>query len=81
MQGLLHAGFSGDAITDLATAVIFTIRDDRPTVVFAGLRLVDLVATLRAVLMRPQCSVRRQRRALRVAVAVAPDFGLGTRPY
>src|SRR5262249_29882207 len=60
---------------------IDTEADHRPAVVADGLDDVDLVATARPVLVLPQFSAfGMEREALRVAVAVAPDLGLGARP-
>ena len=57
-------------------AVLLAVADDGPAVVAAGARDVDLVAALRAMLADPQLAgVGMQRRALRVAMAVAPDGG------
>ena len=49
--------------------------DHRPAVVLAGFGNVDFIAAARAVLMQPQrAGLRMQGRALRIAVAVTPDF-------
>ena len=77
LDRLLHAGLRR-ALVDLRAAVVDAVADHRPAVVLALLDDVDLVAAARAVLVRPQLAGRRmQRRALHIAVAVAPDFRLG----
>ncbi len=73
MQRLLHAVLAGDAGADLAAAVVLAIGDHRPAVVLAGLDAVDFVAALGTVLVHPQLAVGGQHRALRAAVAPAPD--------
>ena len=78
LDRLLHAGLVR-ALVDLGAAIVDAVADHRPAVVLAGLRNVDLVAAARAVLVLPQfAGLRMQRRALRVAVAVAPDFRLAS---
>src|SRR5262249_36900080 len=65
---------------DLGARIVDAVADHRPAVVLAGLRDVDLVAATWAVLVRPQLpGLRMDRGALRIAVAVAPDFRLGAR--
>jgi EAL domain-containing protein (putative c-di-GMP-specific phosphodiesterase class I) len=73
VQRLLHAVLAGDAGADLAAAVVLAIGDHRPAVVLAGLDAVDFVAALGTVLVHPQLAVGGQHRALRAAVAPAPD--------
>ena len=74
---LLHAGLVG-ALVDTRARIIDAVTDHRPAVILAGLRDVDLVAAARAVLVHPHLARRRiERGALRIAVAVAPDFRLG----
>src|SRR5262249_7407277 len=63
---------------DLGSVVIDAVADHRPAVVLAGLRNVDLVAAARPVFVHPQLAARRiDRRALRIAMTVTPDFRLG----
>ena len=51
-----------------------------PAVIFAGLRDIDLIATLGAMLMNPQFSgFRMNRGALHTAMTVRPDFRFGLR--
>src|SRR5207302_4875222 len=77
---LLHAGFLR-ALVDLGAVVVDAIADHGPAVVLAGLRNVDLVAAARAMLVLPELAgLRMDRGALRVAMAIAPDFRLGARP-
>ena len=80
MQRLLHSGLAAQAFADLAAAVVFAIGDVRPAVVGARPGQVDFVAALRPVLMQPERTVGRERGALGIAVAIAPDFGQCARP-
>src|SRR5438094_9638112 len=67
---------------DLVAAVIDAVADHRPAVISAGFSDVDLVAAARTVLVHPQfAGLRVESRALRIAMAVAPDFRLGARPF
>ena len=77
---LLHAGLLR-AFVDARAAIIDAVADHRPAVILSGLRNVDLVAAARAVLVHPQFSARGiDRGALRIAVAVGPDFRLRALP-
>jgi hypothetical protein len=70
MPGLCvpFADFGADAVVD-------AVGDDRPAVIDAGADDVDLVASLRTVLMRPEfAGLRMQCRALHVAVAEGELF-------
>src|SRR5262245_3100843 len=74
LDRLLHAGLFA-APVDFRAAVIDAVADHRPAVVLAGLRNVDLIAAARTVLVHPQLAARRlDRRTLRIAMAIAPDF-------
>ena len=75
MQRRLQPAPRAVARADLAAVVVDAKAHLRPAVVLAGLRPVDFVAAARAVLVRPQAAIGRQRGALAVAVAIAPDFG------
>ncbi len=52
------------------------VSDDRPAVVQARLRLIQLVAAARAVFDGPQLALRIEGRGLDVAMAVRPDLRL-----
>ena len=76
MERLLHAIRTGRSVDRRAGTVVDPVADHRPAVVGAGCRNVDLVPSLGSVLgqpHRPGLGVDRQ--PLRIAVAVAPDFG------
>src|SRR5690606_3845546 len=75
VHGLLHPlAVRGDV--DRVAVVVDAVADDGPAVVAAGPDEVELVATARPVLVRPDIArFRMDREALRVAVAVAPDLG------
>src|SRR5712691_1022809 len=76
---LLHA-FLLCALVNLGAAVVDAEADHRPAVVLAGLQDVDLVAAARSVLVLPDLVGRGMAgEALRVAMSVTPDFGLGAR--
>ena len=80
MDGLGHAR-PGRAFADPGAGdVIASEGDHRPAVIGAGADDVDLVAALRAVLVRPQLVGQRvERRALDVAVAEGELLGQGAR--
>src|SRR5690606_24202967 len=73
---LLHAFLLAAAVQHRTGRVVHAVADHRPAVVRAPANHVQLVAALRAVLVRPQHSgFRMEREALRIAVTVAPDLG------
>ena len=77
VNGRLHACLSG-AVMQLLPGIVDTVADNRPAIVLASRRDVDLVPPFGAVLMRPQfAGDRMDGCALQIAVAIAPDFRLG----
>src|SRR5690606_14513527 len=71
---LLHAVLVR-SLADLRAGIVPAIGDDRPAVILAGLRNIDLVAAARAVFDGPElAALRMDRGALRIAVPVRPDF-------
>src|SRR5215471_20291972 len=63
------------ALADPRVIIVATVGDDRPAVIFAGLRDVDLIAAARAVFDGPQLARGRiERGALHVAVPDRPDL-------
>jgi hypothetical protein len=77
--GLLHPG-TRRAEADPPPGVMPAVGDHRPAVVRAAADAVDLVAAPRAVFGEdPEIALEIERRALRVAVAVAPDLGARAR--
>src|SRR5690606_9025915 len=73
---LLEAFLRGDAFADLGPLILDAVRDDGPAVVLARLGAIELVATARAVLDRPQPAARVEGGCLDIAVAVRPDLRL-----
>ncbi len=73
VQGLHHAGLVSALANPGADAIVEAVGDHRPAVVLPGTHDVDLVAALRAVLMRPEfAGSGMQSSALHVAVAKGP---------
>src|SRR5215813_6452408 len=69
------------ALVNPGAIVVDAVADHRPAVVLARLGNVDLVAAARAMLVLPQLpGLGIERRALRIAVAIAPDLRLGACP-
>ncbi len=82
MQRLFQP-FLGRAFADLGAGIIAAIGDDRPAIVLARLDQVNLIAAARAVLDGVEFAGGLvERDALRVAVALRPDFRerLSSRP-
>src|SRR5215468_8060401 len=80
LERLLHA-LLVRALVDPGAVVVDAVADHRPAVVLAFLDDVDLVATARPVLVLPQLPGHGvEREPLGIAMAVAPDLGLGGRP-
>ena len=75
MHRLLHAFLVRNASANLSATIVFTVRDDRPAVVFSGFGSIDFIAALRTVLIHPESAVWCQCRTLWAAVAIAPDLG------
>lgn len=65
----------GAGVDGRPAPVVHAVADDGPAVVQAGLHTVELVATLRPVLVEPDVTgLRVHGEPLRVAVPVAPDL-------
>ena len=73
VDGLLHPLLRRNSLADGLAAVGEAVGDDRPAVVLAGFRAIQLVAALRTVLDDPEPSLRVHHGGLHVAVAVGPD--------
>src|SRR5262249_24469944 len=79
-ERMLHA-LLVRALVDLGADVVDAVADHWPAVILALLDEVDLVAAARPMFVLAQLSGQGvEREALGIAVAVAPDLGLGGRP-
>src|SRR5258706_8842722 len=75
MHGFFHAVFPDEALAYRVAGVVDTTGHDGPSVVFALLHDVQLVAAARAVLVFPEAAGRWvERHALLVAHTVGPDL-------
>ena len=64
------------AFADFCPGIIDAIGNHRPAMIFAGLRLIQLVTAACAMLDNPQLSpvLRVKRRRLHVTMAIGPDL-------